>query len=275
MKRFFFLMLSLWQQQIKLYCSAALIGAGIGVLILAPSYNFIYAKESQDHRLSSLDYVINQLLSVFSGNAVEDELIVFYAEIGAMLGLLTVGIYGFLHRRLWRIERLKAELDQDLPSIIARGEGPMLEFKSSLRWDHEQARVNRTLESVVLKTLAGFMNSHQGGTLLIGVADDGSVIGLRQDYQSLKKTNQDGFEQAIMTAVSNNLGADLCSHVHVLFHVIDGDDICRLIVTPAARPVYLNQNNAPRLFVRTGGATRDLNVQEALEFAQARWHREK
>jgi hypothetical protein len=97
---------------------------------------------------------------------------------------------------------------------------------------------------------------------------------LEKDYQTLKKPNQDGFEQSIMTAISTNLGADLCSLVHVLFHVIDHKDICRLIISPAHRPVFLTQNGTPKLFVRTGGATRDLNIQEALEFVQIRWKRE-
>ena len=110
--------------------------------------------------------------------------------------------------------------------------------------------------------------------LLIGVADDGSIIGLEQDYQSLKKPNQDGFEQAIMTAVSAHLGADLCRNIHILFYVLEGKHLCRLIITPSGRPVYLNQNNVPKLYVRTGGATRDLTIQEALEFAQVRWERE-
>lgn len=267
-------MLSLWQQQLKLYTAAALTGAAIGVFILAPSYNFIYSRESNNNRLSSLEYVFGQLTSIFDGNITEDNLLLFYAKIGAMLGLLTVGIYGFLHKHLTQIDYLKAELQKDLASIIEQGEGAFLEFKSSFRWDVEQSRINRSLEGVVLKTLAGFLNSRQGGTLLIGVADDGTILGLEKDYQSLKKTNQDGFEQAIMTAISTNLGADLCSSVHVLFHVIDHQDICRLIISPAHRPVFLTQSGVPKLFVRTGGATRDLNIQEALEFVQIRWKRE-
>jgi predicted HTH transcriptional regulator len=157
-----------------------------------------------------------------------------------------------------------------MPAIIKQGEGPFLEFKSTFRWDIEQSRTNRQLEDVVLKSLAGFLNSHHGGTLLIRVADDGHIIGLENDFQTLKKQNQNGFEQAIMTAIATNLGVDLCSHVSILFHIIDTNAICRLIVSPSARPVFLNQGNNPKLYVRTGGATRDLNIQEALEFAPIR-----
>ncbi len=273
MKRFFLLLLSLWKEQLKLYFVAALIGAIIGVLVLAPSYDYINSQTITDNTTSSIDYMSGQFKELLKGNVFQNSLMLFYAEIGAMLGLLTIGIYSFLHRRLRRIELLKIELHKDIPLIIKQGEGPLLEFKSSFRWDMEQSRTNRQLEGVVLKSLAGFLNSNQGGTLLIGVADDGQVIGLKNDFQTLKKQNQDGFEQAIMTAIAANLGADLCSYISILFHVIDTNALCRLIVSPADRPVFLNQGNTLKLYVRTGGGTRDLNIQEALEFAPTRWKR--
>ncbi|MEY3288049.1 MAG: hypothetical protein RLZZ419_291 [Pseudomonadota bacterium] len=264
-------MLSLWKQQLKLYFIAALIGAIIGILVLAPSYDYINSQIQNDNKASSFDYMSLQFKELLNGNVFQNNLMFFYAEIGAMLGLLTTGIYSFLHSRLRRIELLKMELHKDIPLIIQQGEGPLLEFKSTFRWDMEQSRTNRQLEGVVLKSLAGFLNSHQGGTLLIGVADDGQIIGLEHDFQTLKKQNQDGLEQAIMTAIAANLGADLCSHINILFHVIDTNALCRLIVSPSDRPVFLNQGNTLKLYVRTGGGTRDLNIQEALEFSQTRW----
>ncbi|MDZ4219449.1 MAG: ATP-binding protein [Methylobacter sp.] len=146
-----------------------------------------------------------------------------------------------------------------------------MEFKSSLRWDMVESRINRTLEGVVLKTLVGFLNGPKGGTLLIGVADNGEILGLEKDYQTLKKPGQDGFEQAVMTVITTNIGADLCGFVHILFHVIDNKDVCRLITSPSTRPVFLNQGGSPKFFVRTGGATRDLNIQEALDYIRGRW----
>ena len=273
MKRFFILILSLWQQRLKLYILAALAGAIIGVVVLAPSYDYIDSKTRTDSTASSIDYMSGQFKELLKGNAFQNSMMLFYAEIGAMLGLLTIGLYSFLHRRLLRIELLKMELDKDIPLIIRQGEGPLLEFKSSFRWDMEQSRTNRQLESVVLKSLAGFLNSHHGGTLLIGVADDGRIVGLENDFKTLKKQNQDGFEQTLMTAIAANLGADLCTHISILFHVIEASAVCRLIVLPSDRPVFLNQGNAPKLFLRTGGGTRDLNIQEALEFAPIRWKR--
>ena len=273
MKRFFRLMLRIWRQQLKLYVYAAIIGCLVGILLLAPSYDYIYAREQAADPLSSIAYVLNQIVGAFTGKTAPDNrmLLMFYGEIGAMLGVVFLLLYMTVHKQLQQIEHLKAELDKDLPSIIRQGEGPYLEFKSSLRWDYAESRINRNLETVVLKTLAGFLNSHIGGVLLIGVADNGEILGLEKDYQSLKRPNQDGFEQTVMTLVSSSLGADLCPFIHILFHVIDNQDVCRLIVSPASRPVFLEQGGMPRFFARTGGATRDLNIQEALAYVAGRW----
>ncbi|PKM10095.1 MAG: ATP-binding protein [Gammaproteobacteria bacterium HGW-Gammaproteobacteria-10] len=273
MKRFFLLILSIWHQQLKLYIATAAIGAAIGIFVLAPSYDYISMRESGADPLSSIRYMVGLVNDVLMGKSSHDNflMVTFYAEIGAMLGLFSLVMYKIIHKRLTHIDYLKAELNKDLPSIIRQGEGPYLEFKASMRWDLIEARVNRALETVVLKTLAGFLNSSVGGTLLIGVADNGEILGLENDYQTLKKPGQDGFEQTVMTAVSTNLGGDLCTFVHILFHVIDHKDVCRIIVSPANRPVFLTQANTPKFFVRTGGATRDLNIQEALDYIGGRW----
>ncbi len=243
----------------------------MGIFLLAPSYDYISSRERNADPLSSIEYVLIQFSEAMTGQGDQNNIILFYAEVGALIGLLLLGFYQMLNKRLMDLDSLKVELDKDLPSIIRQGEGPLLEFKSSLRWDLQEQRVNRNLETVIMKTLAGFFNSHIGGTLLIGVADNGEIIGLDKDYQTLKKPNQDGFEQTLMTAISTNLGADLCRHVHVLFHVVDRKDVCRVIISPSARPVFLNHGNTPKFFIRTGGGTRDLNIQEALEYVAGRW----
>ena len=46
----------------------------------------------------------------------------------------------------------------------------------------------KPLETAVLKTIAAFLNSRDGGTLLIGVADDGTVHGLDSDYSRCART---------------------------------------------------------------------------------------
>lgn len=271
MKRFFLLMLLLWKQQARLYLSAALIGALTGVFFIYPLYDFIYFHEHGAEASSAIDYVIIKLKASLRGETPQKTL--FLAEVGIALGLIIAWVYGALHKKLQQIEKLSEELGKDLKVTIKLGESQTLEFKSSFRWDLKEQRVNKNLENVVLKTLAGFLNSSNGGTLLIGVADNGEILGLTADFQSLNKANSDGFEQAIMTAVASNLGADVCQCIQTLFHVLQGKHICRLIISPAPRPVFVKQGKDSRFYLRTGGGTRDLNIQEATEFITSRWVR--
>lgn len=71
--------------------------------------------------------------------------------------------------------------------LLAAGEGPHLEYKATLRTHADSGEVFKPLVTATVKTVAAFANSRQGGTLLVGVADDGSVHGLASDYASLHK----------------------------------------------------------------------------------------
>jgi hypothetical protein len=243
-------------------------GAIIGIFVLFPVNEFVYYHEHSPEAESARSFVFGQLGEGLKGQAPQKT--IFYGVVGAMLGVIVSLFNRVLFERTQRINRLMAELEKDLNAIIAKGEHNTLEFKSSLRWDLRQDKLNRALENSVLKTLAGYMNA-EGGTLLIGVADDGQVLGLENDYQSLKKKDRDGFEQAIMGAISARMGTDLCTLVQAVFHSMEGKDVCRLITSPAPRPVYVTQDNETRFYLRTGPGTRELNIQEAIEYISNRW----
>jgi predicted HTH transcriptional regulator len=68
-----------------------------------------------------------------------------------------------------------AGMMQNLPDLISQGEGSRLEFKATISAPHRIAR-----------TLCAFANT-AGGTLLIGVSDDGRVAGIGSEYQEVQK----------------------------------------------------------------------------------------
>lgn len=258
--------------KVKLYILAAIVGAMMGILILLPASEIVFFYEYKQYDadgLTASQFVLGQLQDSLQGRSSGKT--IFYSVIGSLLGLLTAGIYRSLSGRLRCIQQLSEEMTKDVKILISQGESSILEFKSSFRWDIKQSQVNRALQIVVLKTIAGFMNSN-GGTLLVGVADNGQIFGLEKDYQSLKKSNRDGFEQAIITAVSTNLGTDLIQFVQIVFHSIDGNDICRVIIMQASRPVFFKHGGDTKFYTRTGGSTRELNIEEATKFIANRWH---
>src|SRR5206468_507726 len=83
-------------------------------------------------------------------------------------------IKNFLFDQYLRAHRQAEEL-------IKRGESKTLEFKSTLRWNLKENRQDdKGVTHAVLKTIAAFLNT-EGGDLLIGVADDGLIVGIERD----------------------------------------------------------------------------------------------
>jgi len=257
--------------KLKFYSLVTLIGALNGLFLLYPVHEILFYIDRMRFMHGSkglVPFLEEELNFLLNG----ENLIVpsFYCLLGITLALISAKMYRSATKHKLFVQQVADELGKSIEQLIAQGEGPLIEFKSTLRWDVQHTKVNKALETVILKTLSGFMNSG-GGTLLIGVSDELEILGLEDDYKSLKKKNRDGFELTLMTLVSNNLGTDLCRQVHILFHEIDGKDVCRVIISGAPRPVYLKHENKLKLFVRAGGSTRDLNLQEAVQYISDNW----
>ncbi len=160
--------------------------------------------------------------------------------------------------------------DAELAAVLLGGEGPRVEFKSTLRWDLEENRKNPDLEKVALKTVAGFLNA-EGGSLLLGVADDGTPLGLEPDYRSLPKSNRDGLGLHLTSLLLDRLGRDLAPCVRLTFHDLEGKDLCCIEITPNPRPVLLKDGNLEAFYLRTGNSTRQLSLSELLAYQKSRW----
>lgn len=194
----------------------------------------------------------------------------FYLLFGGLMGMVSVLLITVFRRRNKLILQLRSELEKDLSALIIRGEDDGLEFKSSFRYDYRQQKVNKVLENVIMKTVAGFMNA-QGGSLLIGVADDGNILGLEADFNSLNRKDSDGYTQLLMSTIADKLGTPACRLVRILFHKHENKEVCRIIVLPAAAPVYTKEDNRSRFYIRTGSGTREMDIQEAITFIKAKW----
>jgi FixJ family two-component response regulator len=168
-------------------------------------------------------------------------------------------------------EQLKAQ-EIRAPELIARGESATLEFKSSARWDYRLNKTNKELEKVIIKTVAAFMNSEHDGNLLIGVDDSGEIIGLADDYKTLgRKQDRDGYENFLMNILLDAYGKESAPFIHIVFHQMEGKDICQIAVKPSTRPVFVRDDKGEHLFIRTGNSTRALTTREAIEYCRTRW----
>ena len=162
-----------------------------------------------------------------------------------------------------------AELPQPLADMLT-GENAALEYKASMRWDLHTQQVNKALEKVIAKTVAGFLNS-EGGTLLIGVADDCTVLGIEHDLKTLSRKDRDGYERTLRQVLINALGAEFSQYQHVSFEGIEDKTICIIQVEPSPKPVYLTDRGAKEFYVRVGPATQPLDMEAAHNYISMHW----
>lgn len=160
----------------------------------------------------------------------------------------------------------------EIHRLIKQGESTRLEFKSSARWDVKQNKANPAMEHVVVKTVAAFLNSEHGGTLLLGVDDDGNVLGLKPDYKLFGKQNsRDAYENFLTSLLLNNFGKDVTPFFSITFHHIGGEDVVRISVKPASKPYFVKEGNEDRLYIRAGNSTRGLTTREAIDYCKIRF----
>lgn len=159
--------------------------------------------------------------------------------------------------------------DTQIAALIAERESGALEFKEAVRWDMKE----KTGEKVFLKEIAAFMNA-KGGTLLIGVADDGTITGLDADYQTLSEKmgrDRDGYERFLTSLLASRLGADNVALSAITFHTMGDREICRVIVQPAAEEVWLKEGADEIFYVRLGNKSEPLRGPALTRYTRSRW----
>jgi len=160
----------------------------------------------------------------------------------------------------------------NLKQQIAAGESPHQEFKSTLQWDLHQQKQNPDLRHNVLKSLAAFLNA-EGGTLIIGVEDDGNILGLEKDLE-LTGNSRDKFEQLLANLISEHLGSQYAPLLKGHFEEVDGKTVYVFEIRPSPDPVYLQDpkgSKKKQFYVRVHTTTRDLDPQETVKYIQNHW----
>ena len=160
--------------------------------------------------------------------------------------------------------------DLELERMLSAGESVTQEFKSSMRIPSEKPADEASLKLGILKTVAGFLNAKHGGRLMVGVRDDGSVLGIEHD----KYQNTDKYLLALTNLFSDALGAVALSNIDMEIRSLKSKKICVITIQPSASMVfctYKKKNIEGEVYVRQGPSTRALKVSEVLEYNKARF----
>lgn len=149
-------------------------------------------------------------------------------------------------------------------------ENDQLEFKKTIICPNGSEVPNIDFQmQIIVKTLAGFMNAN-GGTLLIGVNDDGTAVGIENDYQSLNSSeedkasytpNENGYQRKIRSSIRHYLNAVAEDYVKFHFSKHQGVTVCRIDVQSSYSVIWFNEREA---YKRLGNCNKLLKS-EAIE----------
>ena len=116
-----------------------------------------------------------------------------------------------------------------------------------------------------IKAIAGFLNSHSGGNLIIGVNDDGEITGMsRDDYSS-----KDGAILDVGNAVESMLGLVHGGSCDIKAVDLGEEYVIHVKVRPSNfGPVHmkLGKRDTSAFFIRNGAQTRRLSKDEEVKY---------
>ena len=128
-------------------------------------------------------------------------------------------------------------------------------------------RINKELVKEVIKTIASFTNRN-GGIIFIGVDDNGSILGIKKDYETLKKDKQsrDGFHLNLNNSLKGEFeNTFLINNIKISFEYIQNEEVCRIDVKRTKnKRVYVGEDQD--FYIRYGPENKKLNPKEASEY---------
>ena len=158
--------------------------------------------------------------------------------------------------------------------LIAFGESQSVEFKSTARWNLHARQPDKKMEHLVAKTVCGFLNA-EGGTLFIGVGDDGSVLGLADDMRTLgSKSGRDEYELFLRQNLDNALSIQTAGVVNIAFEPVADREVCAVSVAASGKPVFAKPPGAgvsTEFWVRVGNGTKQFHGDDMVQYQADHW----
>jgi hypothetical protein len=194
----------------------------------------------------------------------------------------TLDYSGFLEQRRELIARVIADGYQKLAepelgsspqtgepavaAMVATGENTTTEFKCALRTNLHTGRRDDRIVWSWLRTVAGFLNL-EGGTLVVGVTDDGIAIGLEADGFS----SEEEIVAHVIDVVRTRIGERHLEYVHPRFEDYGGKRVLAIDCWPAEEPAIMEHDGQDRFFRRTGPTTEELGESQAVAYIRQRF----
>jgi serine/threonine protein kinase len=191
---------------------------------------------------------------------------------------------------LQRLDEIRSTSNID--ALIAAGESDNIEFKSSLhhlygplppeqlaklelgkvRPQQAQREAQKAIQTAVTKTIAAFLNT-SGGTLLIGVDDSGTVLGIEPDFEYLQrgKQNADRWLSSLKDVIINALGPDVLSAINVSLVPHKQKTVAVVRCPRRTSQTWHKGDGGERFYIRAPNATAELTGRSLVRYIREHW----
>jgi hypothetical protein len=148
--------------------------------------------------------------------------------------------------------------EDEILSLIRKGENKYIEFKETFSKNIKGGNRDKDIEKSSLKSIVGFLNS-EGGTLLIGVSDDGRIKGIENDFfksaDKYKLYFQNKMIEKILPLFEKYIDYDLYSVSGMLVFKVD----CQ----KSSEPCFYEDNE---FYIRSNPATNKLDEKKQHDY---------
>jgi hypothetical protein len=155
--------------------------------------------------------------------------------------------------------------EASIQQIIERGEGPAIEFKSTIRMNLHTKKPGKEIELAWLKGVAALLNT-EGGILLLGVTDLGEITGLEQDVFE----NEDKCKLHFKNLIAQHVGAVFSRYIRFQIVPVGDKTVGVVVCDRSAEPVFLKTNKSEAFYIRNGPSSDELPVSMALDYIKKR-----
>jgi len=160
--------------------------------------------------------------------------------------------------------------DINWEDIFRNKEDNFTEFKSSLRFCFREQKYMNHIEHAVLKTINAFLNG-EGGMLLIGVDDDGNVLGLNEDLKLMGNKGKDGLLLHFDNIIINTLGKEQKNDIIIRYEEYKGQEFIFVEVSQSNKPIFMKVNGKEEFYVRHAASSRPYSMSEATHYIDKHW----
>lgn len=156
-------------------------------------------------------------------------------------------------------------VEESVMALIHFGESPTLEFKSTMRANLKTGKTGKEIELAWLKGVVGFLNT-EGGILLIGVDDEGQIIGIEADNFE----NDDKCLLHFKNLVNQHIGAEYSKYLQADVRHVAGKTIVAVSCEKAREPVFLMIGKNEEFHIRSGPSSMKLTPRQMLQYLNVR-----